>query len=117
MSSSSYGGGGPGLGSAESKTYSPYGGSMDGGNVTSMGSMGSMGSGSSMVQQESSYMQKSMNMVSSMKNTVVDSAGAVGQAMGFKAKGRGILNENLPFGSQQFPANYNPPTSISSSSS
>ena len=58
-------------------------------------------------------------MVSSLKTTVVDSAGAVGQAMGIKGKSKGILgNPNGFLDNQQasFPANYNPPPSMSSQS-
>ena len=41
--------------------------------------------------EQTSYLSKTVNMVSSLKTTVVDSAGAVGQAMGLKSNKKGIL--------------------------
>ena len=53
-----------------------------------------------------------------MKSTVVDSAGAVGSAMGLKPNKKGILgnpNEFLGSMQNQYAVNYAPPTSMSSS--
>jgi len=54
-------------------------------------------------------------MVSSLTTTITDSAGAVSQAMGLKSSKKGILGNPGQFTTgNQYPANYNPPTSISS---
>ena len=72
----------------------------------SMGSGGpglqSMGSHSMQTTQQTSYLSKTVGMVSSLKTTVVDSAGAVGNAMGLKSNKKGILgNPNEFLGSMQ----------------
>ena len=82
-------------------------------NVTSMGSMS--GGGPMHNQQQAGYLTKVTNVVSSVTTTITDSAGAVSQAMGLKSNKKGILNNPNQFMSgNQYPANYNPPTSISS---
>ena len=56
-----------------------------------------------------------MNVVSSVTTTITDSAGAVSQAMGLKSNKKGILGNPHTFvAGNQYPANYNPPTSMSS---
>lgn len=47
--------------------------------------------------QETSYLSKTVGMVSSLKSTVVDSAGAVGSAMGLKTNKKGILGNPNEF--------------------
>jgi len=117
MSSSSYGGG-AGLGTSSTKVYTPYGGQDGVGsmNTGSGGNVTSMGSGPATQTSSSSYLTKTVNMVSSLTTTVVDSAAAAGQAMGLNSGRKGLLgNPNaFPTNASQYPANYNPPTSMSS---
>ena len=75
--------------------------------------------GSSSINSQTSVLTSAVNIMSSLKTTVVDSAGTVGSAMGFKTSKRGILgNPNIFLGNQgsSLAVNYNPPTSMSSES-
>ena len=95
------------LGSSSQKVYNPYGDNkgVAGSGGMSMGSgpgLQSMGSHSMQTTQQTSYLSKTVGMVSSLKTTVVDSAGAVGSAMGLKSNKKGILgNPNEFLGSMQ----------------
>ena len=77
--------------------------------------MTSMGSSMQTTQQQS-YLSKTVNMVSSLTTQVVDGASTIGEAVGLKTNKKGILGNPSLAGSMQnqYPANYNPPTSISS---
>ena len=60
--------------------------------------MQSMGSHSMTTStQQTSVLSKTVDMVSSLKTTVVDSAGAVGSAMGLKSNKKGILGNPNEF--------------------
>ena len=104
--------GGHGLGGSSQKVYNPYGDNSGaaGAGASGLGGM-SMGSGGAGLQSMGSHMQttqqtsdfgKTVDMGSSLKTTVVDSAGAVGSAMGLKSNKKGILgNPNEFLGSMQ----------------
>ena len=93
MGAGGFSGGSAGLGSSNTKVYNPYGdtnapmssapGGFAGGmpDMNSMSSMSSMGSNTTTT--TTSVLSKTVNMVSNLKSTVADSAGVVGQAMGF----------------------------------
>lgn len=99
-----------GLGGSSQKVYNPYGDNTGAGGAGGLGGM-SMGSGGPGLQsmgshmqttQQTSYFGKTVDMVSNLKTTVVDSAGAVGTAMGLKSNKKGILgNPNEFLGSMQ----------------
>ncbi len=67
-----------------------FAGGMPGGMSQNMGNMNSMGS-NTQTTETTSVLSKTVNIVSSLKSTVADSAGVVGQAIGFQKK-KGIMN-------------------------
>ena len=100
MGAGGFSGGSAGLGASNTKVYNPYGdtnapmcGAPGGfaGGMHDMNSMSSMGS-SNTTTTTTSVLSKTVNMVSNLKSSVADSAGVVGQAMGFQKK-KGIMKD------------------------